>query len=221
MPVPHALVTISGIFGEYASPTEEWSVGLRFTGPVGATVAVYQAEANAVRAAWLQHMVGIFRPSVQATRFRVASINENGHVARGPEGQYLQADNIVQTIGTNASTQVMPLSTALVVGLDSDRAGPTGKGRIFLPFPGYPLDASFRLATASALGVANALTAYVRVLDAPIGPAEDNLPGLGPLLVVSSKGYASEVRRIRCGTVPDTMRSRRGRQPEQYQSTTI
>jgi hypothetical protein len=221
MAVPHTLVTVSGIFGEYASPVEEWSWGMRFSGPLGATVPVYQAEANAVRAAYLTHLAPLFRAQTQATRFRVASITDTGHVAKGPDGEYLQADNIQQTLGTNATTTVMPLSSAVVVGLDSNRAGPTGKGRIFLPFPGYTLDASYRLPAASATGIANAVAAFVRVLDAPVGPAEDNAPGLGPLLVVSSKGYVSPVVRFRVGLVPDSMRSRRGRVPEQYQSVAL
>lgn len=218
--VPHALLTFSGVFGTPGAPLEEWVVGMRFTRPLGATPTVYAAEATRARDLWALHIAPAQPTNQHLTRTRVASVGSDGRIVVGPAGEFLQGDNVASVAGGSANSNPQPFSTALVVSLQSVRAGATGKGRVFTPFPAIPIGLNGRCDPTHIDSILGRWQAFVRALATVTSDSDPNTPdvGLGPLLVVSSRGYASPVTSLKCGTVPDTMRSRRGRLAEAYLS---
>lgn len=223
MVVPaHTLVTVTGVYGSVAAPIEDWSFSLKFGLPIpNVTLTQMQTMCNSIRNAYGTHMASALPTSCSTTRLRVASIEEfqgRNRVARTQGGEYIQADNVSSFAHTGSNNTVLPLQTALVVSLTSTRGGPTGKGRFFLPWPGYALSADYRITDAQATASAQSVRTWInaiKTLEWATGNA------LGPPIVASSKGYVSTVTGLRVGRAPDTMRSRRGDNPEGYYSVQL
>lgn len=220
MPKPaHTRITFSGIFGPAATPYEEWAFGLNFA-TYGNTAAIQASVAGSAATAFQTHLPGLFKPDVRLVRTRVAQVTELGHVLKvAGSGEYVQGDNLLQVPGTSSNTAVVPLQTACVVSLLSNRGGSTGKGRAFLPTIASPLGSDYRWSTTAADAVNTAMRAFLNALAAIVGTGQT--PALGPAQVVSTKGYLSPVTSVRTGVVPDTMRSRRGRIPEAYRQLAL
>lgn len=206
MPKPaHNKITFSGIYGDASAPTEIWQWSLN-TGPaVFASAADRQSFADRMRDAWALRIKPIQPSDVKLTSVRVAQVLEGGLVSRNVDGGYNQADSVMTVQGTNPQTAQMPLQTALAVTLETARAGATGKGRIFLPWPGFTLDGTWRLTQANADTVRTAVRSLINDinLDAALVGATKEVQ------VVSSLGYLSRVTHVSVGRAPDTMRSRR------------
>lgn len=213
----HTLVEFSGVFGAVISPIEEWSFGLRCSGTVLpenlATVAL------ACETAYGEYFPPVMRQDVTLTRTRVANIKGQdsddvaGRIARNADGSYQLADEAGSITGSGTSGATLPTHVALAVSLTTARAGATGRGRIFVPFPSVALSTSRLVETADAQGLATRFRDFVTTINA-IGI-------LGPVSVVSSKGYATPVNGVRVGRVPDTQRSRRNRRDEGYASASF
>lgn len=232
MPAPgHVRVTFSGTFGPVGAPVEIFSHNLAVApaggwGP-GVDQALVTAAAAAASTAWRTHLRNLFTSDVSLTRTRVAYLNSNGLVERNAAGGYVQADDLAVGTGGGvlATNGRMPLSTALAVSLVSGRAGASGKGRFFLPWPGTKaLGTDFRMSADDALAVQTAARSFLVAVRAgfPAGSAivvpsagstRDGVQVHGPVL--------SEVLRIRVGRVPDTMRSRRSGLLEEYGSVAL
>ncbi len=54
-------------------------------------------------------------------------------VNKNADDAYKQGDSVADAAGGTSGSVVMPLQTALVVSLTTNRAGPTGKDRFYLP----------------------------------------------------------------------------------------
>jgi hypothetical protein len=216
--VPHQRLTFSGVFGSVASPVEIWNWGLALERIVD--VGQMETGVAAARQAWVTHLAPIQPPSVNLTRVRIADINELGRVNVTSTGAYVQRDAVTPAAGTgSAGTAVMPLQTATVVSLMTNRAGPTGKGRFFLPWTHQPLQNDFRMTEAASTTVATALKSFLNAVVA--GFTVSGITPVPRLVVSSSKGYLSPVTGVRVGRVPDTMRSRRSALLEGYSTLTL
>lgn len=208
----HTLVEFSGVFGSLATPIEEWSFGLRCAGVVAP--ADLGVIALAAETAYTQTVRGLMPADVVLTRTRVANVQGNdaddaaGRIERNADGSYQLADEPGALAGTGTGGASMPTHVAVAVSLVTARPGATGRGRIFLPMIADSLDGNRLLTAAAAGSVAGNVRDLVQTLNA--------IAFLGPVSVVSSKGYASAVTSIRCGRVPDTQRSRRHRREEGY-----
>lgn len=211
---PHNRITLSGTFGTPTSPIEEWSWSFATSPSTGGSPSAMQSLATEVQALYGTHLKAQFGGNVWLTRTRAAAITETGNVAKTGDGAFIQGDNLSQIAGTGTQASQPTLQQALVVTLLTARAGSTGRGRMFLPWPIHAVNTTYVLPQANvdlvATAVANFLSA-VALSNSFVGGIE----------VSSSKGYSSPVTSLRVGNVPDTMRSRRGRMIEQYSTRTV
>lgn len=231
MPKPaHARLTWSGTFGSTTSPAEIWAFGLN-TEPLDVAVFEAQTLVAALSTAWSTHLSPIMSTDVALTNVRAAAVAETGLVQRTAAGAYMQRDSGTSDTGDQPPSvgTRMPISTALCVSLMTPRAGVTGKGRFFLPFPAQtPIEADFRISTSRIAALADACKGFVNAVNAATAAAQ---PGgtLSGQVVVASGGSVIEglpptltqVTGIRVGRVPDTMRSRRGALREGYEVRTL
>lgn len=215
MPKPaHTRFSWSGVFGSIANPLEEWNFNLNMGEVVFTNDAARQTAVDAARTAYSTHLAPLMFNTVHLTETRIAQIGADGKTTLDAGGEYNQALNITPVTGGSTSTLRYPLSVALCVSLETQRSGPKGKGRFYLPFPARALDAAtYRLATATATEIATAAGAFVQAVDNTV----DSSAGPNAVVsVVSSYGFVSGVTAVKVGTVPDTQRRRRGDMDEGY-----
>lgn len=211
----HVKATFSGNVGGTAGRIEDWSFSLNFPDDIvseASTQAGIAGQAADLAAAWHNALEYSMPSDVVLTKVRIAHIGADGKVTLRADGSYLQADWDGAFAG-NQAQQPMPLQTALCVSLISARSGPTGKGRIFLPWPALSLDADDKRIPVAQL---TPFLGYVRTFLSNVAGIMTEDPR-----VVSSKGYASPVTTVKIGRVADTMRSRRGDMTEGYLSTPL
>lgn len=213
MPKPaHVRYTVSGIIHNGTRTLEQWSFSVSKP-QVGDLSAIdWQLTADGLRAAYSTNLRPLYASGVRATEFRAARIGDDGKTQTDGSGGLIQGINTTEAAGTGSAAVSYPLQSALVVTLTTGRHGPTGKGRFFLPMPGYSLDSERLISVADATTVMDAARNFVVAVNA-LGPQK--------VAVVSSKGYSSEVTGFRVGRRPDVLRSRAGDVLEQYVSRTI
>lgn len=211
MPRPaHTLVTWEGTTG--GNLVEEFSFGLRCAPGISADDAALNAAAITCMGAFsasdglAQHVGG----NVRLKRVTVVRVKADGDWDTNADGSFQkgvwEGDLPGQAAGAN-----LPLQAALVVSLVTNRPGPTGKGRFFIPMGRKDLEADGRISTVEQNATAIRAALFVqRVGDA-----------VGDVVVASSKGYLSPVTAVRVGRVVDTMRSRRRDQVEDYQQNAL
>lgn len=216
MPTPaHTRITWSGTIGPEAAPLEIWSFSLNHD-LVLFPADDYAAAAALMRTAWVNKIAGQQHSNVALTRVRVANIDADGHVVVDSEGAYQQGDSLGRNAGEITGSGFYPLQVALCVSLMTGRAGPTGKGRFYLPGLPKPLvEATFAYNPTDIAVVATKAKEFIALVNS--GVTTDS----GGVVVASSKGYLSPVTGVRVGTVPDTMRSRRGALPEVYSTVAL
>lgn len=147
----------------------------------------------------------ILSPDCELTKVEVARIGADGKIARRADGSFLQGIEETDHLFTGPTNYYAPPQTACVVSLRSARAGATGRGRMFLPYPAVCyVGTDRRWSAADTTLIADAAKAFIDAMQL----------ALGNVLVVSNKGYTSPVTSVRVGNVPDTMRSRRASMAE-------
>lgn len=226
MPSPaHTRITWSGVFGGATAPVEIWAFGLNAE-PLD--VAAYGAGQVATKmvTAYSTHLKGLFGTSVLLTKTRVANVDASGHVTKVADGSFRQLDDVTQIAGTATETNASrkPISTALCVSLTTARAGATGKGRFYLPWPPvYVLETDYRVSAAFTDSLRDAAKSFLDAVNAGLTAAQPGGTATGRLVVASGgsvkTGEApalSRVTGVKVGRVPDTMRSRRGAMLEGY-----
>jgi hypothetical protein len=213
MPLPdHFRVTYSGVLGSQAAPIEQWSLSFNLDASGGVGDVFTTATRTALTQSWANGIQNVMPNDVWLTRSRIAAV-VGGRVVKDSAGAYQQLDNNDAFQGAGGPARSLPASACLVASLMTARAGSTGRGRVFLPFPGFEVSSSDKLlGQAQAILVADAVKATVNGLNA--------VPGTGRVSVVSSRGYASPVTSIRVGRRPDVLRSRSKGQLERYEAMT-
>jgi hypothetical protein len=209
----HTRVTFSGIFTAPAGPVEIWSCNLNCR-PLNTGPGLDRA-AHRMMSLWGAEIAQYLGSSVQLTRTRVALVGPNGHVDRDANGGYRQVDDNTLVPGTFTNPTVYPTQAALVISLQSARAGASGKGRLFMPAPGRPLDPDYRLDAGYCQRIA---ASWARVVaNAQSTDTTTDTATLGAVVVASpTSGVLSDVTSVRVGRVIDTMRSRRNALLEDY-----
>lgn len=227
MPAPeHFRVTWSGVFGTVAVPVEIWSFGLSLSLSANppATKAELQPVADAMKGSFAV-LQGSLPPSVHLTRTRVARVGNDGLVRRDVEGAYVQADNLVSTTGSG-SVVGHPPQVALAVTLQSNQAGPTGRGRFYLPTPsGTTLSGDLRLSVVNR----DALLTAAKNFLVSVNSYGDQVGAEMGSVVIASGGSTLQgitpglrpVTSMRLGRVLDTIQSRRNALEEDYASVTV
>jgi hypothetical protein len=205
---PHHRITYSGILGPVALPIETWSFSLNTDGSAGLGDIVTAGTAAAARQSFATYLAPMLPGDIRLTRTRVAAVGADGRVFKSADGMYQQQDDETGVDGLRPPNQ-LPASAALVVSLMTPRAGATGRGRVFLPFPAFIINQQTKLLSdADTTNVATNFRAFVTDLNAN--------PGLGVVVVASKYGYVSPVTRVRVGHRPDVLRSRSRSQAEAY-----
>jgi hypothetical protein len=212
MPKP-AHTRISAL-GRVGTAGERFSYGVNMiaTNP-GQSQMPSQSEAEDIAADFKAfHGRATSRISAQCVleEVKVASIGEDGKYTEDPiivaALQAGQGGNIGYTLP----------QAALVASLVTERRGPSGKGRFFIPMPEAQLE-------SGSLLLPVLIVEQVRASVAQLITALNNEPGLDGLerrvAVISTKGFTTLVTGVRVGRVVDTMRSRRKGLAESYTST--
>nr|CRY95983.1 hypothetical protein [uncultured prokaryote] len=210
---PHLRLTMSGrLMGNTGIELEAFSVRLNLTDPTITGSTPYGQDmvddmGADCRAFWLR----------SDSRISSAAVLDQVKLARiGADGKYTDDpfldSNDTPTPG-GGGLLMFPLQVAFVVSLDTDRRGPSGKGRVFLPTPTLGLYPDLAAAeVAPALAVAASLAQLITDIN--------NAPGLDvvapEVVIASSKGFLSPVTSVRAGRVFDTVRSRRTSLAESY-----
>lgn len=212
MPVPaHSRLTFSGVVLDTQAnvPLEEWSFSVK-SASLGTSApddtSGLQGDAEAARAAYVAHVKPEMPHWTVLTNVRCSMHAAGGLTRRTTDGSYLHADAPAAVAGGSEGLVRYPLQSALVVSLQTDRAGATGKGRFFLPCPNVVLGVQFALAQVDQQRITTAMEAFLGAL----------VPTFGDIRVVSSAGVTSVVRSVRVGRVIDTQRSRRSHLQEKY-----
>lgn len=198
----HFRLTYSGTLG---NGTEEFAISLNLAPGRPGTAAELTSEATAARQAWLDNMRVLFSNRNTLTETRLACITADGSYLTREDGSYQVGIDATPapSVGAGVPGGLLPLQSALCVTLLTPRSGPTGKGRIFLPWPDtIAIQDDFRISQPAATSVATIMAEMIRDVNSLIADTV--------VSVVSSKGYTSPVTGVRVGRVPDTMRSRRG-----------
>lgn len=147
----------------------------------------------------------------------------------GTDGKYLDAvtrENIYGAPIAGPSNAHPPAQLTLVATLQSAvPRGAASKGRFFLP-PTAPIQevgTDGRLTIAQATDHANGVKGLIDSLNAVYASAHTGDDALGRVGIASNSGGGQfrEVVSVRIGRTVDTMRSRRNKIPEDYQSATI
>jgi hypothetical protein len=150
------------------------------------------------------------------TRLRSAAVLTHVKVAPiGPDGKYT-ADPYIKDYnipGAESGAGSSPPQVSLAVSLVTDRRGPSGKGRFYLPLPAWGVDQnSFLIQEQNANDSRGSAQTFLNALN--------NQPGIDVLgmgvVVASTKGFNTPVTGVRVGRVLDTVRTRRNKLQEQY-----
>jgi hypothetical protein len=134
----------------------------------------------------------------------------------GADGKYTTAPRIAAVNVAGAGTgDLHPPQVAHAVSLVTERRGPTGKGRFYLPMPVAPLTSDLVIDDAHRDAVAGSCQTWLN--DLGNEPGTDVL-GLA-VVVASTKGYNTLVTGVRVGKALDTIRTRRNALAESYSAT--
>jgi len=125
---------------------------------------------------------------------------------------------------TGTGTAYKPAQIAVVGSLRSGSALAAGRGRLYWPATGVPMDsASLRLSAATTLALANGFKTYLTAIcdaaKAQLTPV--SLVQFGVSVYSPTKKTLTPVTSIRVGNVLDTQRRRRDTMTELYSSVTL
>jgi len=196
---------------------EEWSVnpvykiGGDFSVPVSSTQANTIALAIAAVAVPTA-LLALMNTTTTVTGARVEARTYAG--ALEAQGEAVRASSAVGT-----ASNALPFQSALVCSLRTSRAGASGRGRLYWPATGAPLQSgTLRLSAAAVTSYLSSFKTYLSGISTAI---DVTLDGVG-LTVWSRKLLTSTpVNALQVGDVVDTQRRRRDQAIETYQTLTF
>lgn len=220
---PYMRVTARGVFGwGEQGVNEEWTCSLSLVSLAGAPIGslVTDAEMDGIRLAWsdwIERSDSKQATHTALTEVRCALIGPDNRVARDPDsGAFIQRIRVLDPEDNHglSTTSFLPYQITWAVSLVTNRAGPTGKGRMFLPSPCTTV-------AADGLWTEGTVALFLSSAATLLGDINEAAPaGIG-VGVSSSKGYDTPVVSIRGGRVPDTQRRRRRSLDEGYLTNAI
>ncbi len=216
---PHYRITLEGVYGTAANPLEIWRTGVNVQAGSGPSApgVILPARAQAIYDGFVTAYMGNVRSSCVLTACDIRFIGALGRQPTEPDGSFTStARHEANTPGSMSGGVQYPFQIAYVASLLTARSGPEGKGRMFLPTPGFALENDGRLPAALGGQVAEPLVNWIRLINTQF--AAD---GADPrrVSVISSKNLSSPVTGMRVGRVLDTQRRRRGDLLEGYSPT--
>lgn len=215
-PPAHWRITWSGTLGA-TTPQEIWSCGLSAAG--GSAIVdgqgnfdVWLESVTAALAANAEQMLLSCSSTVVLTRTRIAHIGDDGLTVRGTTGAYRQGDNFSTFTGAQTHPGHGP-QVAVAVSTRTAFDGPQGRGRYFLPVPGYATSGNdLRLSEGNRDIIASHQASFLNGVNTTLAAADAGLR-----LVLASggsvlKGLAPANRtltEVGVGRTLDTIRTRR------------
>jgi hypothetical protein len=216
---PHLRVSFRGTLGRNVPAPEIFSFGLALAGGVGAGEPAWLTTNQAGLKALAQRLQNSFDVLASAMSnaaslqsIMVSAVGVDGLVRRTADGAYQQGEFIGARPG-GVLHNGQAFQTALAISLRSRVAGPTGRGRFYLPLPAALSEAENGLISVvrrfELQNVALSFARDVNTAGATIGE--------GVRLVVASSGSvvrnlppaANAVVEIGVGRALDTIRTRR------------
>jgi hypothetical protein len=211
---------LGGVQPNGTGAPESFSYGINYAGPLNGYLVTDKPQGDATLDDIVADCVAFH--GREASKIAVNAVLKTVKIAAiGPNpakpasaGQYLMDPYIaeVNVPGGAAFGQVYP-QLALACSLNTDRRGPSGMGRFFLPMPILNMNPETFLAN---LPDVEAVRGSVALWIAAV----NNLPGIDApdfrVVVASTKGFNTRVESVRIGRVVDTMRSRRRQLRENY-----
>lgn len=216
--VQHLRLTASGTLGPASAPVEIFSYRLNLSDPVAGTVTL-----QTLLDGW-HPMVSAFHGSAEMQIWSGCVLREVKLARIGPDGLYTEdaAKQAVTTAGGSVSAAPNnPFQQALVVSLSSDKRGPRGRGRMYLPVTGHGSNENGLIAEADRDAAQTRAAAFIQALNdnpATVPPE--------PRVTIASTGGKSltpanyDVTGVRVGRVLDVIRSRRNKLAETYDPIT-
>lgn len=222
--VPHLRVTWGGTLGPVASPREVWSTGVNMGGDSPLVSLPSTAEMDAIVAAVANfHASGTsgIGPAAVLRQVVMAYVLPTGKVGRREDGAFLQDKRAINPLpGASTNTYSHPWQVSWVATLQSNRSGPTGRGRMYLPAPRVQVEADGLATEQGTEDALAAVTALLRALDTAV-------PSLRPVVVSSgsqSQGLPpvnSPVTSVRMGRRLDVLRTRANALEEGYRTLAL
>lgn len=211
---PHLRITFSGALGTAVPAPEIFSFGVSAGFLLNSNVSRVALETLAlgIRLRALPSLLPSISGAAKITRTRVARVTENGRVYREPDGSYAQGDDLIAVAGGGTLGSLHPPQVAVVASLKSTFAGPTGRGRFYIPLPvgGVSADTLLML-DSEAAGHQGRVAAFVAAVNTELATA-----GMGKVVTASQgspvRGLPPAnhvVTSVMVGRAYDTMRSRR------------
>lgn len=196
--------------GEEWSINPVWAIGGDFG--VSVTPSQAQAIADAMAAATIPaNFLLMLSTSTAVTGYRVEARTLTGALET-------QAEAAKTSGGTGTGASAHPYQTSAVVSLRTDRVGPSGRGRLYVPATGVTIASSdLRISTSLTATYLGGVKSYLTALQTAIDATLDGIS-----LVVWSRKTAStnNVKTMMMGNVTDTQRRRRDALLEAYSSVT-
>jgi len=207
------LITFKGIFGTTAAPVERWQTSLTvkpngdFGGTVPTAAQALQIATDAGGSFGVQVMT-ILQPSCRLIQTDVRFIGDDNKQPKDANGAFIGQAAYNQDVGSTVQgSPYYPYQSAIVASLLTSRAGPTGRGRMYLPAPQYPLGADGLIPAANVASIALRIQALINAVNTSVGVV---LPTYDDVSIVSTMGHTTKVTGVRVGRALDTHRSRRG-----------
>ena len=209
----HYRLTLSGTL---MGAAEKFTFGLSLARDAGDGDASGAVQHNAAQFDdMVQDSVAFFaRPASRISSYAV--LKEVKLATIGADGKYTTDPFIAgvnQAGGSNPGQVVYPPQIALAVSLVTNRRGPTGKGRFYLPAPYAGIDPTTGLTFPT--DVALVRDSVVQWIDALNNEPDIDVVNHG-VCVASTKGYNTRVTGVRVGRALDTIRTRRASLLETY-----
>lgn len=128
-----------------------------------------------------------------------------------------QASKVTPTAGTGSNAH--PYQTSIVTSLRTSGVGGSGRGRLYWPGTGQPLNPDLRIPSASTATIAAAAKTYLTSITGAMAPSLTN----APVLSVWSRTNSSTlpVNSIIVGDIADVQRRRRDALVETSSSVTF
>jgi len=133
----------------------------------------------------------------------------------GSNGLYTRDPIVVPVTqaGGGGGSNPMPPQVAVAVSTTTDRRGPTGRGRFYIPMPVNSMEPpSLQMSDVTRIQIQGAAGRFLN--------AVGNQPGFDLTdarpVIVSSRGYNTPITGVRVGRTYDTIRSRRSQLVEAY-----
>lgn len=207
----HRLVIIGELY------TDVWNTTVNICNPAGSMSAVTEGFIEDVAdtvSDWFE-TEGEFTSRVILTGIKLNRLDTSGHYADPDTREFTYSAPVYGGTGGNPAPQLTMVSTLLT----NTPRGLASKGRMYMPPQAQLLGLGNdgRLTTAQATAVATATTDLIHRLNTVYIP-------LGASVCVMSKSGAGTTRVVNgvaVGRVPDTMRSRRNTQTEDYQTVLL